>query len=248
MADYSAGNSIPSQHPSWANVMSITPRLPREERLYQDGGIPSAGKQAVRKPNKPKMLGMKYLVRKSTRPCQEVMNICVGTGSSAKACKFLDQHKTFVRCDVDSELLTVAKTDLVLAFVSQVRNRKSDINSSGKVKTAAEVFKAERAPLLANKKAGLREVPLELDITKVLPCSILHYISAAFRKYSLYEMCGHLSMKVQSLMFLSPFYWRDPKSLLAFECGRFQKSSQRSTVCPEKTTTGLFACRNFDKK
>lgn len=53
---------------------------------------------------------------------------------------------------MDSELLSAAKPDLVLTLASQVLNSKFVFNCSGKVKAAAEVFKDEKAAILAKKR------------------------------------------------------------------------------------------------
>lgn len=52
------------------------------------------------------MSWIKDLVQKLSRPGDVVMYFCEGACSTAKASMFLDEHKTFVECVVDSKLQT----------------------------------------------------------------------------------------------------------------------------------------------
>lgn len=61
-----------------------------------------------------------------------------------------------------------AKTDLVLAFASQMLNLKSDLSGNIEVKARSKVFEDERADLLSIKKAFLRKAPPGLDATQVM--------------------------------------------------------------------------------
>lgn len=54
----------------------------------------------------------------------------------------LDQHRTFVRSDVDFALLTAVQKDLVFRSASQALTRKSDISGSAEVFVAKKGFKA----------------------------------------------------------------------------------------------------------
>lgn len=111
-----------------------------------------------------------------------------GGCSTTKACILLDQQRNFVRCSVDSKLLTAPETDLVLASAPEVLNRKSDIIGSAKVRGATKVWKEGRAVDLANKKVSVWQVPPGLDATKVLLANVLHVISTIFKDYFFYEM------------------------------------------------------------
>lgn len=78
------------------------------------------------------------------------MDFNAGAGFPVKACVLFDHLRSFVRCNIDSELLTAAEIDLVLTIVSQLLNPKSDISSSAKLNAAAPVFKDASAVVLAN--------------------------------------------------------------------------------------------------
>lgn len=82
------------------------------------------------------------------------MDFCGGTCSTAKAFVFSDQHRTFVGCVVDCDVLTAAEADHLLTFASQVSDTISEINGSAEVKATAKVFKNEKAALWANKRAS----------------------------------------------------------------------------------------------
>lgn len=55
-----------------------------------------------------------------SRPEDVVTIFCADAYSTARACFLLDQHKRFVKCGVDSELLTAADEEIVLALDGQV--------------------------------------------------------------------------------------------------------------------------------
>lgn len=109
----------------------------------------------MRGPQQKNMSRMKDLLRKYTRPENVVLDFCARTCSAAKACMLPDQHKKFVGCDVDSELLNAADKDLVVMFLAQVLSSTLDIGGSAEVVAAVKVFKDEKAAVLARKKAGV---------------------------------------------------------------------------------------------
>lgn len=47
IVDYNMGSEKSSQHPRWADVMSSSSRMPREEVLYRDENISRAEKRAM---------------------------------------------------------------------------------------------------------------------------------------------------------------------------------------------------------
>lgn len=57
-------------------------------------------------------------MRKATKDDDFVMDFCAGTSSRRIAYMPLDQQRKFVGCGVDFELLSAAKPDLLLTFVS----------------------------------------------------------------------------------------------------------------------------------
>lgn len=88
--------------------------------------------------------------------CEEViMDFCAGKCSTSKACLLIDQYRKLVGRGVDSELLAAAETDLLLAFVFQVRDPESDIIGSGEMKAAAKVPSEEGVAVLVSKNASV---------------------------------------------------------------------------------------------
>lgn len=71
---------------------------------------------------------MKKLAWKLSSLENLVIDFCAGICCTLKECMLLDQHKKFVRFDLDSELQSAAKADLVLTFVFQVLSPKCDIS------------------------------------------------------------------------------------------------------------------------
>lgn len=131
---------------------------------------------------------MKDLVRKFYKPGDVVMKLCAGTCGKAKACLVLDQRRTFVECDVDSELQTAAEASLSLSLSRQVPNRKYNIIARAEVKIAANVSKDDKTALPGTKKVSVWEVLPMLDATQILPGHSLQPVSAMFQVCFLYEM------------------------------------------------------------
>lgn len=120
---------------------------------------------------------MKDLVRALSRPENLVIDVCVGTRSRAIARMLLDQHKSFVRCSINFELLTAEETDPVLVSHFQLVNLGSNNNASVNVTAGAELFRKESAETLGSKNASVQEVLSVLHATKVLQDRVLHFIS-----------------------------------------------------------------------
>lgn len=118
MVDYNVESKIKSQHPEWTKVMSKIPRVPKKKMLYQDEGTSRARRRAMWRPQQKNVFYIKDLVRKFSRLRDVVIDFCTGTCSAEKACMLLDQHRKFVECDLNSEMLTAAETVLLLVFAS----------------------------------------------------------------------------------------------------------------------------------
>lgn len=115
MVDYSARVEILSQHLSWANVMSSVPRILSREVLYRDESTSSAGKRTMSRPEKKNVSGM-VLKRNFSRPWDLEMYFCAGTCSTVQACLSLAQHRRFVGCGTNFELVTAVEAEFALTF------------------------------------------------------------------------------------------------------------------------------------
>lgn len=198
MVDYNASGEIACGHPGWTNVMMNIPRVPREEVLYRSEGRGSRGRRAMWRPEQKNVSWMKDLVGKFTRGRDVVMDFCTGTYPTAKTSMLLDQHRKFVGCDLDSDLLMAAKPDLLLTFALQVLNPKSDITGDEEVRAAARAFKEKVAVVSARRRATAWEAPPGLDATQMMPRHVLHFICTLYEKYGLYEKCRHIPLSMRS--------------------------------------------------
>lgn len=85
--------------------------------LHQDKVTRKAVKRVMWKLEERNVSWMKDLLRNLSGPEEVVIDFCGGTWSTAKVCMLLDEHRTFARCGVDSEMSTVAEVDVLLTFV-----------------------------------------------------------------------------------------------------------------------------------
>lgn len=115
----------------------------KEEVLYRSESTSRAHKRAMQKTEQKNLSWMKKLIWKPTGPGDVMTKFCAIICSTAKACRLLDQHKTFLGCDVDSEVLATAEADLFLPFASQVLDLKFDISGSGKMEASNEGHQRE---------------------------------------------------------------------------------------------------------
>lgn len=121
--------------------MTITPRLPREEALYRSEGTGGRGKRVLWRPKRKSVSWMKNLLRKFSRAEDEMIKIFAGTSSTAKALMLLDQHRRFVKFNLDSDVVTAADTCLLVAFALQVLNPSLGITEDEKMRAPARAFK-----------------------------------------------------------------------------------------------------------
>lgn len=148
------------------------------------------------------VLWMKDLAGKLTRKGNFGMDYSAGTCPATEACMLLDRRRRSAGCDLDSDVLSIAKPDLISTFVLQVLNRKSDIEDDEQLKTAAPVVRKERGGFRLQKKTT-REPPLGLDMTQMMPRCTLHFLSTLYGKYGLYEKFRHNLLSVRSSMWTS---------------------------------------------
>lgn len=109
-----------------------------------------------------------------------------------------DQHRKFVKCDLDSEVLSAAVPDFVPLLASEVLKLKLNISGSDEVEAEGEVYKDKMGVILGRTKATVWEVPRELEATQVTPSHILCFLSTLCEGYLLCEMCRHIPSSMWS--------------------------------------------------
>lgn len=90
---------------------------------------------------------------KVTRGGELLKSFCAGTCTTAKACLLADQHRKIVECDLHSEVVSTAVTNLHLLLALQVLNTNSDSTGHEKVRAAARAFKKRVTVVFARRKA-----------------------------------------------------------------------------------------------
>lgn len=198
--NYNTSGETTSQQPERANVKKIVSRLQGEKELYQEKPTSRAEKRAIWRSEQKIFSQMSDLLQKFSKGGGLAINLCTDTHSTAKACLLLDQHTEFVECDVNLEVLSAAKPDLVLTIASQVLNPKSEVSGSGEVQPAAGVFTTKMGASLARKKAAVWEIPPGREATKVMSRSVPHFLPTLYENCSLYEMCRHVLSSIWLLV------------------------------------------------
>lgn len=152
MVSYHTSGEIPSQHPRCAKVMTNSPRLPKEEVLYQDEPTSRAGIRAMWTPEEKKVSWMGILVLKFSKADDLWKDMCACACSTAKGCVLLDQHREFVGCDVAHDVLSAVEPDFVQRVASRMLKPMLDISGSSEVEAVAEVSRDEMDAFFAKKK------------------------------------------------------------------------------------------------
>lgn len=112
---------------------------------------------------------MKDLIPKFVRGEDLVLGFCAGTSPTANACMLRIQHRGFVGCILDSDLLRAAELDYLLIFGLQNMNPNYDVMGDEELRAAARTFKAKVAVVFSYRRATWCEVPPEHDETQVIP-------------------------------------------------------------------------------
>lgn len=126
------------------NVMTNIRRVLGKDVLYQKDRTTSRGKRAMLKPEQRNLSWMKILAWKVTREGNMVRDFCAGSFLTAKACMLLDRHRKYVRCELDSDVLSAAKSHALPTSALQVLSPNSDIVGDDEVRAAARRTKKER--------------------------------------------------------------------------------------------------------
>lgn len=162
--------------------------MPIEELFYCDELTLRLQEQAIRRPEQKNVSWTVNLVRKFSKAGDLVMDFFAGRCSIGIARMLLDQHRTFVRCNVDPEVQSAAESDHRLTFAFQVLDPKADIGGSGEVEAATKVFTGEMGALFAKKKATVRKAHPRLGATELKPGHVLQLLGALYENYSRHEM------------------------------------------------------------
>lgn len=115
---------------------------------------------------------MKDLVCAFSKLAYLVLDACAGISFRTKSCLFLHQIRTFFWCGIESKMVTAARADLMLPFVSQVLCSKCNMSRRADVKPAAKGFKIEMAALLAETRVSALDVLLNWIVRKSRPAVI----------------------------------------------------------------------------
>lgn len=198
MVHYNAITDIACQLPGWTNVMTNIPQVPRKKPLYQIEGMGSRKTCAIWSPEQKDVWWWKALVEKLTSGGDTVMDLLAVICTGTKARMLLDQHRKTAGCDLDSEVLSAAKPDLLLTFAPQMLSQSSDVKESGEVKEVLRNFREKRAEVLACKRATAWEVPRGLDGLQVTRGHILHLLFMLYEDCRLYEKSRHISLAMWS--------------------------------------------------
>jgi len=116
--DFDRNNCIANSHKGNVNVVDNVERLTEEEIVRKEkGGHVNTARMRVGQKSIKKAAQM---VETRTLPGQVVVDFFCGTGSTAKGCLALDQHRLFYGCDNDYNCVQRACQTTALVYATQV--------------------------------------------------------------------------------------------------------------------------------
>lgn len=155
-----------------------------------------------------------------------MMDLCVVTCSTARACTLLDQHRKFFGCDVDLDVLIATKPDLALTFAFQVLNPKSGISEAVKTKQQRQLLRTKWLHFWLGRSLCV-ESSMYTGCNEVLARHVPKLLSALYGSYSLFEMCRDIYVGTWLPVWTKQLCSTDLNFLLAHDCGRCRVSVER---------------------
>lgn len=105
--------------------MNQITHLPLEEQiivLEREG----AGQNRATRPEQKSAAGVKDIVRTFSQPVHVVLDPCVGTFATAKACMMLPRHRRFIGCEMDTGCCHKSCIYMVETILRQGLNQELD--------------------------------------------------------------------------------------------------------------------------
>ena len=130
MVDWERSCSIPTRYPGFTNVIDNVPALADNEK------IPIAcltSRQSYTKmlhPQHKNIELLKFLIEKYSRPNDIVMDLFVGTGSSAIASMLLPEHRRFFGTEIDANAARTARKRVMDSFLYAAMSNKIPLSIS----------------------------------------------------------------------------------------------------------------------
>lgn len=144
------------------------------------------------------MSGLKYFARRFTGRVEFAIDFYVDTCPKAKMCMPLDQHREYVGCDLDSEVLRAEEHDLFLTLALQALNSNSEIRGDEEARAPAPMFKKNTVWYSARGRATAWKVTPGPDATEVMLGHNLPIFCRLYENYGLSERCGHVLLSLWS--------------------------------------------------
>ena len=264
VVDFTSTPTFASKFHSRTNVITDVPTPQADEiRWIQEEQLSAtrdeSGKSSKRtrryrlRPEQKSVELLKFLINKFTKPGDLVLDPCGGTFSTLHACMALDNHRTFLGGDRDSECTVAVEDDLLRVFASQLLNPRSDLTTSNVGYTkAAQTVRNHDIQTKINERFDAWSIPPGLVPMQSFPDHIIQPICQYHNDFSLYS-----TYKRRDGSFTPAQKWNnlwthrfnnlDPKMLLAAECSGLHDRIKPSTIQHPHVGLGVFATKSFAK-
>lgn len=186
-----------------------------------------------------------HLISKFCPPGGTVLDFCMGTGSTAKACLLAPKHFKFFGCEADDSCLLKSMPSILEVFARQILNDESDINESEEIHEAARRYLQGKASAEDTRRKDLWRTPRGLPAVQSFPNHIVFMLPQYFDDMDLFLHGKHLPCTVWSEKWLSRLNSFDVRSLLSHECVVYGVHIKPSTIPHPQAGMGCFASQEF---
>lgn len=244
--NYMSDRVLPCTHPGYTNAVDNVPRVPPHEVVYSNLATEGGRRRMIRPEQKPVALLMD-IINKFTSPGMLVLDCFAGTCSVAKACMNLPEHRKFVVCDKDADVINTSLPSVVDVFVEKALSSTSDVAITEGRKAAVDSYRQSRQVQLYQTDQERSGAPEGYPTMQILPGYLRHFLSITLDCPSLLTDLGTTPPSRWPTHIQAAFYASEVTALLGNECYALGVAVKPSRILHKSAGKGLFVTRAFGK-
>lgn len=186
---------------------------------------------------------MTHLINKFCPPGETVLDVCMETGSTVKACLLAPKDFKFFGCEADNSYLSKSVNFILEAFLGQIFDDDSAINESEEIQETASQYIQGMSFAGETKLTCVLKTPRRVHSVPAFPNHIVFMFSQDVEDIELFLHRNHLPCIVWSEKRVSRLNSVEVRSLLSHECSDYSIHIKPSTVAHPQAGMGCFANR-----
>lgn len=216
--DYMGVQDTASAHPGFKNVATNVPLLSVDEVVYVVG-LSDNGRRWTGRPEQEKLLLMKDILPKCSKPDQRMLDAFAKTLYTEMGCLLLNNHRRFLGCNKDASCLQKSMPSIFAGLWFSASDDRFDLTGDEQQKDSERVYMA------AVKSRRLRELlhgwgaPPGLLFIQTLQERVVSFLCTLHQCYSVCDLAHHLLYTGWSQIWRGKTESLDVDQLLAQSCG-----------------------------